>query len=373
MRLIINNSSTYKGGSEQVALSFIYECKKHPENEYYVVIAKNLAKQINRTSFPENFSFYVLENRPASNIYTFIKTMLWFRKLERQVKPDCVIATGGHGYWRPKAPIVTGFNIPHYLYPESPYFRRISFRKRTYWGIRKMIDLYFFRRVDAYLVQTEDINKKVRNLMGSNKVYTVSNTINGHFYETAKYPHKLPERENGEIRLLTLSSYYPHKNLEVINDIVLELLDSNATNFRFVLTIPNQIFESKFDNRAKSHIYNLGPIPTDECPSLYNEIDFMFLPTLLECFSASYAEAMLMGKPILTSDLGFAHTVCGNAGVYFDPLDPNDIAQKIIGLSKDREVQNKLIEEGRKKAKELITPENRAERYLSICKQVSFS
>jgi len=370
MKLIINNSSTFKGGSEQVALSFIHECKKHPENEYHVIIGQNLAKQINRTSFPENFSFYVLKKRPASNIYTFLKTMLWFRKLEQQINPDCVIATGGHGYWRPKAPLVTGFNIPHYLYPESPYFKQISLSKRTYWVIRKMIDLYFFRRVDAFFVQTDDINMRVRNLMGRNNVYTVSNTINSLFYKSLNDSCKLPERKDGEIRLLTLSSYYPHKNLEVINDVALKLLNSNITDFRFVLTIPHQIFESKFNDIAKSYIYNIGPVAIEECPSLYNEIDFMFLPTLLECFSASYAEAMVMEKPILTSDLGFAHTVCGNAAVYFDPLNPEDIAQKIISLSLSKNKQSKLIEEGKKRAKELMTPEKRAEKYLSICKQI---
>lgn len=371
MKLIINNSSTYKGGSEQVALSFIHECKEHPEHEYHVIIGQNLAKQIDTKSFPKNFSFHVLKNRPASSIYTFIKTMLWLRKLEQQVKPDCVIATGGHGYWKPKAPLVTGFNIPHYLYPESPYFKRISLRKRMYWEIRKIIDLFFFRRVDVFFVQTDDINMRVRSLMGRNNVFTVPNTISGHFYKTEKWPRKLPERKNGEIRLLTLSSYYPHKNLEIINDVVLKFLDSNLTDFRFVLTIPDQIFESKFNEGAKKYIHNIGPIPIEECPSLYEEVDFMFLPTLLECFSASYAEAMIMGKPILTSDLDFAHTVCGDAAVYFNPLDADDIAQKIIGLSLNKKKRTKLIEEGRKKARKLITPGNRTNKYLSICKKTA--
>jgi len=371
MKLIINNSSTYKGGSEQVALSFIHECKEHLEHEYHVIIGHNLAKQIDTKSFPKNFSFHVLKNRPASSIYAFIKTMLWFRKLEQQVKPDCVIATGGHGYWRSKAPLVTGFNIPHYLYPEPPYFKRISLRKKIYWGVRKKIDLYFFRRVDAFFVQTDDINRRVKNLMGRNNVYTVPNTINGHFYGIVKYPRKLPVRKNDEIRLLTLSSYYPHKNLEVINDVVLKILDSHVTDFRFVLTIPDQIFESKFSEKAKNYIHNVGPIPIEECPSLYKEVDFMFLPTFLECFSASYAEAMVMGKPILTSDLGFAHTVCEDAAVYFDPLDADDIAQKILDLSFNNEKRFKLIEEGKKKAKKLITPGARAEKYLSICKKIA--
>ena len=79
-------------------------------------------------------------------------------------------------------------------------------------------------------------------------------------------------------------------------------------------------------------IINVGPIRIEEAPSLYKECDAMFLPTLLECFSASYVESMKMEKPILTSDMGFAWTVCNNAAIYFDPMDANDIAAKIIEL-----------------------------------------
>jgi len=371
MKLIINSGSTFKGGSEQVALSFIDECRNYPEHDFHVVIGKHLANRINRSLFPNNFFFYVLKIRPASGIFTFIKSMLWFRKLERKVKPDCVIATGGHGYWRPKAPLVTGFNMAHYLYPESPYFSRMSFKRRIYWKFKKIIDLYYFSRVDVFLTQTDDVNKRVRQLMKKNNVYTVSNTVNGQFYEPQEYPHKLPDKGKGEIRLLTLSSYYPHKNLEIINDVILELLKRGIRNMKFVLTIPEPIYQSKFSDVSRDYIYNIGPVSINECPSLYKEIDFMFLPTLLECFSASYAEAMIMKKPILTSDMDFAYTVCKDAAVYFDPLNPEDIVEKISNLSMDKDYQKKLIQRGSRIVKNLNTPASRAEKYLSICENLA--
>ena len=67
----------------------------------------------------------------------------------------------------------------------------------------------------------------------------------------------------------------------------------------------------------------------ENCPKLYNQADAMFLPTLLETFSASYPEAMKMERPILTSDLDFAKDICGDAALYFNPLDSYDIANKI--------------------------------------------
>jgi len=94
----------------------------------------------------------------------------------------------------------------------------------------------------------------------------------------------------------------------------------------------------------------------------------MFLPTLLECFSASYVEAMKMKKPIITSDMGFARTVCDDAAIYFDPMDANDITAKIIKLVLSVELQNKLIETGLERLKMFGTAKERAKHYLDICK-----
>lgn len=37
------------------------------------------------------------------------------------------------------------------------------------------------------------------------------------------------------------------------------------------------------------------------------------MPSLLECFTATYPEAMRMERPIVTTDLAFAQGLCGEA------------------------------------------------------------
>ena len=68
-----------------------------------------------------------------------------------------------------------------------------------------------------------------------------------------------------------------------------------------------------------------------ECPSLYRQSTFAFQPTLLECFTATYPEAMRSGKPIVTPDLEFARGLCGGAAVYYDA----ERTDKIISLCKE--------------------------------------
>jgi glycosyltransferase involved in cell wall biosynthesis len=371
VRLIINGSSIYKGGAEQVALSFIHECQKYPEHEYHVVIRANLADQIEQDEFPGNFKFYLIDKRPASSPFQFIKVMRWLNRLEKSIQPDCVISTGGHGYWRPKVPIAGGFNIPHYIYPESPYFSSISFKKRLFWKVKRKVHLYFFNRLDAIFVQTDDVKERLSKVLSSGApIYKVSNTVNSCFLSEQKMKHKLPEKQAGELRLLTVSSYYPHKNLAIIKPVVKLLEEKGLKGFKFILTLPPEKFDLVFGD-VGDRVVNVGPVRIDECPTLYRECDFMFLPTLLECFSASYAEAMATRKPILTSDMSFAHTVCQDAAVYFDPVDPVDIANKIIALHGDEEKQEYLRDRGEAILKTYSFAGERAGRYLEICSEIS--
>jgi glycosyltransferase involved in cell wall biosynthesis len=93
----------------------------------------------------------------------------------------------------------------------------------------------------------------------------------------------------------------------------------------------------------------------------------MFLPTLLECFSASYPEAMVMRKPILTSDLGFAQTVCEEAALYFDPLSAIEIVDQFERLMDSDKLKSDLIERGGQRVKTFNDAHQRAKAFLSIC------
>ena len=77
-----------------------------------------------------------------------------------------------------------------------------------------------------------------------------------------------------------------------------------------------------------------------------------------------------MEKPILTSDLSFAHTVCGNAALYFDNTNPEDISSKIKCLFHDKTLYSKLIKNGTEQLKSYMDSKKlRASSYLDICKK----
>ena len=81
-------------------------------------------------------------------------------------------------------------------------------------------------------------------------------------------------------------------------------------------------------------------------------------------------EAMKMEKPILTSNYSFAADICGDAALYFDPLDAKDIAEKILKLKDDKKLYDELIKIGKERLKDFEASRSRAEKYLEICEKI---
>ena len=136
-------------------------------------------------------------------------------------------------------------------------------------------------------------------------------------------------------KLLCLTRYYPHKNLEVFIELA-QLIKNNKKPYTIITTISedqhpgaSRLLELMQLNGVEEVIQNIGPVPMDEVPALYEVTDGLLLPTLLESFSGTYVDAMHMKRPIFTSDRDFAHDVCGKAAFYFDPLAPGDILETL--------------------------------------------
>lgn len=370
MKLLINTASTHKGGGVQVAKSLIEEFDNYPEHEYHIVLGVMLREVIEIKSFSKNFHFYNVGYRPASSISTFRKSQKFLSELEQKINPDVIITTSGPAYWKAKKPHIIGYNLPHYIYSDSPFFKIISTTEKLKWRLKGLLINYFFKRdADVLVVQTEDIKNRLLNKWPDKKVIVASNTFSSLYIVPKNELLKLPVKKKGEFRLLSLSAWYKHKNLSVIIKLIDLMPPTLLSRIRFVLTLPQSDFDIHFPKVYHDFIINVGPVVPADGPSLYSECDAMFLPTLLECFSASYAEAMTMRKPILTSDLGFAHTVCEDAALYFNPTQPQSIIDAITLLISNDELQDTLIANGVRRLNYFGTAHQRAAQYLDICKE----
>ena len=72
------------------------------------------------------------------------------------------------------------------------------------------------------------------------------------------------------------------------------------------------------------------------------------MPSLVETVGLPLLEAMSLNVPVLAADRPYAHDICEDAAVYFDPLSVEDFARKAHLLTSSKELRHHLIEKGKK-------------------------
>jgi len=81
-----------------------------------------------------------------------------------------------------------------------------------------------------------------------------------------------------------------------------------------------------------SRVKLLGYLPANELPFLYNLARLLVFPSLFEGFGIPLVEAMACGCPIICANSSSLPEVAGDAGVLFNPYDPEELAGKIWQL-----------------------------------------
>ena len=235
-------------------------------------------------------------------------------------------------------------------------------------------------RASAWVVQTETARRGLahRLRLPLDRVTVILNTCGERYLQNqGARPFPAPTAEQ-PLRILCFSAAHKHKNLEILPKLAKELSRRRPDlNFRIVLTLPpthwlaKEVF-GQAERLGVSHLLeNRGWIPVAQGPDLYRSCDISFLPTLLETFSADYPEAMAMGLPIVTTDLGFAHDVCDDAALYYTPRNAQAAADCLLRLLDDRPLWERQIARGKEILTRYPTPHQRYQQYirllLSLC------
>lgn len=359
MKILINASNLKKGGGLQVADSICSLLYKFSQHQFVVVLSKYLEFTVNKIDKFDNVE--LLRYDLPKNIWIFLSgrnTFLDDIVVSKQI--DAVITIFGPSLWIPTITHISGFARPHCVLTDSPYLKKMPLKASLKNRIERRLLLWAFGRCSKiYFTENQFISKKLELLFPSKKIYTITNYYNQIFDLESQWSNNILLSTFTGITLLTISANYPHKNLSIIIPTIHFLHNKYPDlDFRFVLTIDRGQFPPLTDDEEK-HIIFLGSVPLSECPNLYKQCTVVFSPTLLECFSAVYPEAMRMEKPIITTDLDFSRSLCGNAALYYDALSHEALGECIFRISTDKEMNGLLINEGKK---QLMTYDNYEER-----------
>ena len=366
---MINASNLKAGGGLQVADSICGQLKRYEEHQFVVVLSSYLDSTKGRIGSCKNVAIleYDIPNSFRSIILgcdTFLDNIV------ERYHVEAVLTIFGPSRWRPKVSHLSGFALAQLVIPESPYFQRMKLRERIKWYWWCILRKWSIKRsADVFWTENAFISERLYKLLHRNQVYTVSNYFNQIYDQPDKWRRIKSLFTFEGTTCLSISTHYPHKNFEILIDVV-KLLKKNRSDFkvRFVLTFNES--EMPVPQEIRDYFCFIGRVDVSDCPYLYEQSDIMFMPTLLECFTATYPEAMRMEVPIITTDLEFAQSLCGDAAYYYSAVDPIAAAEAIYKVATDKECAAKLVANGKEQLKKFDNYEQRADKLIKILEEI---
>lgn len=367
---LINTANLSSGGGLQVALSLLNEWRLREDCTFVVLLSPQLNELLNLQSFNSNFFFHHLPTNPSASFKALKEYRAVSNMLVKDHKAEAVLTVFGPSLWRPAVPHLCGFAQCLYLYPKSFFVKAIwlnSLIRKLEYAIKRSI-MYgsLVKDTEAIWVETKHAADTLRQekALSSKTIVVVPNTFNNAFLnqKTATLyslsPAQIP------FRIFTPSAAHPNKNLGLIKKL---LLLTDNTHIQFLVTLHPTDFEGIFGMvKDDPRLINLGIIHPSELPKVYQTAHVVFLPSLLEVFSASWPEAMKMGLPIVAANLPFAKDICQEAALYFDPSLPKDALDKLLQVKNDMILQQALVAEGQRLLPQFISAGQRAEGLLDI-------
>ena len=144
---------------------------------------------------------------------------------------------------------------------------------------------------------------------------------------------------------------WPHKNHKSLLVALKIMIDRYFFDGELVLTgIAMQSHDdiiseiNRLDLRGKVKV--LGYLPAGELPCIYNLARMLVFPSLFEGFGIPLVEAMACGCPVVCSNVASLPEVLGDAGVMFDPGEPEQIAETVWSVWSDEVKRREMRERG---------------------------
>jgi len=276
--------------------------------------------------------------------------------------------------------LMSGFDLVHLNDREYPYTKAaIKLKKPTvltlHWTPSK-IDEDVCSKVSALVAPSETTARVVEETMG------IRPKVIYHGVDESLFNINLSKKEAREHLGL------PHESKIVFWNGRLDSVKDPLTLVDAIPTVAKEIPDSLFvikarTNRAdllqsiKENIKRKGIEKSvklmfgwdfiTEMPYYYRSANIFVHTSLSEVCGLVPIEAMACGVPLIITDLPCVRGPAGNAGLFFEPKNPKDLAEKIIKLLSDEKLRITLGDKGLRRIGELgLTWKNAAKQYRDL-------
>lgn len=270
----------------------------------------------------------------------------------------------------------------HDLVPLRLPFTTLDNKRLTYRLLRKIA-----AEADHIVTVSENSRRDIIQLLGVPEE-RVTNT-----YESAEFPRELVERPDdvvaeqlrGSYRLdfkdylLFYGALEPKKNVaRLIDAYLLSAIDiplvitgaggwGNQAEAKMLAELRN---EERSLPAGSRRIYHFEYVSRPMLVTLIRGARAVLFPSLYEGFGLPVLEAMLLGTPVVTSRASSLPEIAGDAALYVDPYDLDDIAGAIKTIAADDGLRAELARRGRAQA-ELFSVERYRERVAALYERLA--
>lgn len=220
------------------------------------------------------------------------------------------------------------------------------------------------QKAKRVFVPSRFVKKQIANQYQTNsdKIIVTYEGVNSHF----QFPNlqilkkdKINILKKHQIKkpyLLYVGSVYPHKNIDRLIEAV-KAVQQEIPQISLVIVCSRNVFWEKLRKKinfvkAEKFIKLTGFVPDQDLVVLYQEATSFVFPSLSEGFGLPPLEAMASGCPVVSSNATCLPEIYGKAVLFFNPLETKDMAEKIIKMTKNKELQDQYRNRGFEKVKE---------------------
>lgn len=242
--------------------------------------------------------------------------------------------------------IVTIHDVIFLRYPDlySATYRRFFTRKMQ----------YALRVADVIIAISEQTKRDIIDFFGidAQRIQVVYQGCNNRFREPVtdtavaeiKTRYRLPERY-----LLAVGAIEPRKNLSRL----IEAMYLAMTDLPLVAVGGKNTYADRLAKEAQMlgvDLRYLHDLPFADLPAVYKGAELFCYPSIFEGFGIPILEAMCVGTPVLTSTGSCFSETGGDAALYADPLNAEEIASRLTTILADETLREQMRAKGKEQA-----------------------
>jgi glycosyltransferase involved in cell wall biosynthesis len=226
-------------------------------------------------------------------------------------------------------------------------------KRLNYWYLNATMPLYC-RRADAIIAVSQATRRDLVRLYGLDpaKITVVDEAAAPHFapatpaqVASVRTRYHLPERY-----VLHVGTIEPRKNLSRLLEAVHRLRQAGEDVRLVVVGSRGWLYEGFFQRLEElalgDAVQLAGYVPDADLPALYGAAALAAVPSLYEGFGLPVLEAMACGTPVVCSAASSLPEVGGDAARYFDPSDTPAMADALLAVWRDAELQEAMRGQG---------------------------